>query len=367
MTVAIAMGTRKGLWIARSGAEGDWTVAGPSLQMREVPALAFLPDPAGGLPELLAGVRSEHWGPTVARSGDLGGSWEETEQAAVRFPAETGAVLERIWQVQPDPARPELVWAGCEPTSLWRSSDGGRSFSLVSGLWEHPHRESWFPGAGGAAVHTIIPDPADADRVLVAMSTGGVYATGDGGASWEPRNRGIPASFLPDPEPDHGQCVHKIAADAGDRDRLYAQNHGGVYRTDDAGRTWTSIADGLPADFGFPMLAHPGRPGVAWVVPLVADAHRLPPDGRLRLHRTEDAGGSWQEVGTGLPEPSWSVVLRDAACVLAPDPAVPDGPALLAVGTRDGCVYASTDSGDTFVQVAAHLPDVLCVRAAVLP
>ena len=126
MSVVIAVGTRKGLWVARSDAEGEWALAGPSLPMREVPALAFLPDPAGGVPELLAGVRSEHWGPTVARSADLGDTWQETEQAAVRFPAETGAALERIWQVQPDPARPDVVWAGCEPTSLWRSGDGGR-------------------------------------------------------------------------------------------------------------------------------------------------------------------------------------------------------------------------------------------------
>lgn len=364
MTVTLAVGTRKGLWLATSAPQRRWELSGPYLAMREVPSLAFLPPAGGAVPELLAGVRSEHWGPTVARSTDLGASWQETEQAAVRFPAETDAALERIWQLHPDPVRPEVVWAGCEPTSLWRSTDSGHSFSLVQELWDHPHRQHWFPGAGGAAVHTVVTDPADPDRVLVAMSTGGVYETGDGGASWEPRNSGIRADFLPEPDPAFGQCVHKIAADAG-LDRLYAQNHGGVYRTDDAGRSWTSVAAGLPADFGFPILAHPGRPGVAWVIPLVSDEHRLPPDGRLRPYRTEDGGGTWREVGAGLPERSWNVVLRDAACVLAPD--APDGPALLAFGTRDGCVYASTDSGDTFVDVAAHLPDVLCVRAAVLP
>jgi photosystem II stability/assembly factor-like uncharacterized protein len=161
--------------------------------------------------------------------------------------------------------------------------------------------------------------------------------------------------------------VHKVAADATGPDRLYAQNHGGVYRSDDAGRRWTSIAAGLPADFGFPVLAHPGRPGTAWVIPLVADELRFPPDGRLRLYRTEDAGGTWQEVGAGLPDQAWTVVLRDAACVHPLDPAAPDGPAVVAFGTRDGSLYVSTDSGDTFTEVAAHLPDVLCVRAATLP
>jgi photosystem II stability/assembly factor-like uncharacterized protein len=332
--------------------------------MREVPSLAFLPGDGAGTPTLLAGVRSEHWGPTVARSTDLGATWEETEEAAVRFPPGTDAALERIWQLQPDPDRPEVVWAGCEPTSLWRSTDGGHRFELVHGLWDHPHRRDWFPGAGGAAVHTVVPDPADPDRLLVAMSTGGVYATEDGGASWQPRNRGIGARFLPDPEPDYGQCVHKVAADAAGPHRLYAQNHGGVFRTDDGGRRWVSIAAGLPADFGFPVLAHPRRPGTAWVVPLVADELRMPPDGRLRVHRTEDGGETWREVGEGLPDGSWNSVLRDAACVLAP---AGEGPALLALGTRDGCVYASTDDGDTFTQVAAHLPDVLCVRGALLP
>ena len=365
--VVLAIGTRKGLWLATSGPDGGWSVTGPTPPLREVPALAFLPAAAGDPPELLAGVRSEHWGPTVARSTDLGSAWAETEEAAVRFPADSGTALERIWQLHPDPARPEVVWAGCEPTSLWRSGDGGHSFELVRALWDHPHRADWRPGAGGAAVHTVITDPADADRVLIAMSTGGVYATVDGGASWEPRNLGIQAGFLPDPEPAYGQCVHKVAADAAGPDRLYAQNHGGVYRTDDAGRRWASIAAGLPADFGFPVLAHPARPGVAWVLPLVSDEVRLPPDGRLRPYRTEDAGETWREVGAGLPDRSWNVVLRDAAFVLAPDPAAPDGPATLAFGTRDGRVYASSDSGDTFAEVAAYLPDVLCVRAAVLP
>ena len=364
MTVVIAAGTRKGLWLATSGPDGGWSVTGPALAMREVPSLAFLPAAGGAPPELLAGVRSEHWGPTVARSADLGASWSETEEAAVRFPADTAAALERIWQLHPDPVRPEVVWAGCEPISLWRSTDGGHRFELVRALWDHPHRAQWGAGFGGAAAHTVVTDPADPDRVLVAMSTGGVYASTDGGAGWEPRNLGIAAGFLPDPEPAFGQCVHKVAADAAGPDRLYAQNHGGVYRSDDAGGRWTSIADGLPADFGFPVLAHPGRSGTAWVIPLSADALRFPPDGRLRPYRTDDAGETWREVGHGLPDRAWTVVLRDAACVLAPDPAAPAGPAVLAFGTRDGCLYASNDSGETFTEVAAHLPDVLCVRAA---
>ena len=253
-----------------------------------------------------------------------------------------------------------MVWAGCEPTSLWRSTDGGASFELVRGLWDHPHRPQWAPGFGGAAVHTVLPDPAS-DRVLVAMSTGGVYASDDGSTRWSPSNTGISAYFLPDPQPEFGQCVHKVAAEPPGLTTLYAQNHHGVYRSDDGGSSWQSIADGLPSDFGFAVMAHPHTPGTAWVIPLKADGERMPPDGRLRVHRTRDGGSSWQELGAGLPDQAWVAVLRDAACVDDADPAG------VYFGTRDGVVYASADEGDSFQTVAAHLPDVLVVRAVTLP
>ena len=360
MTHVLAVGTRKGLFLARSADGAAWKVEGPEFLMREVPSVGFVAAPSGPVPRLLVGVRSEHWGPTVAHSDDLGETWVEAESAAVRFPADTDAALERVWQLQGDPERPGVVWAGCEPTSLWRSDDFGGSFSLVRGLWDHPHRP-WAPGFGGAAVHTVVTDPVDAGRVLVAMSSGGVYVTSDGGASWTPSNKGIKAYFLPDPYPEYGQCVHKVAADASGPSVLYAQNHHGVYRSDDAGATWTSIADGLPSDFGFVMLAHPRRSGTVWVLPLEADGRRIPPGGRLRLHRSTDGGASWTEVGSDLPDGVWTSVLRDAACIADRD----DAP-LIAFGSRDGCVWASTDEGASFVEVATHLPDVLSVRAAVV-
>jgi photosystem II stability/assembly factor-like uncharacterized protein len=364
MAVILAIGTRKGLFLARgtqdaSGEITSWQVGDPHFVAQEVPAVAFTPWDAAAA-RLLVGVRSEHWGPTVVRSDDLGETWQETEHGSVRFPEDTGAALARVWQLHPDPVRPGLVWAGCEPTSLWRSTDGGETFHLVRGLWDHPHRPRWMPGFGGAAVHTVVTDPEDGDRLLVAMSAGGVYRTGDGGTSWRPSNSGISAYFLPDPNPEFGQCVHKVAVDASGTSRLYAQNHHGVYRSDDGGGTWQSIADGLPSDFGFVALAHPRRPGTAWLVPLEADVRRVPPRGRLRLQRTDDAGKTWAESGIGLPDGSWTSVLRDAACALDRGPA---NPPLVALGTRDGVVFAGADEGRTMSEVARHLPDVLSLRA----
>jgi photosystem II stability/assembly factor-like uncharacterized protein len=202
-----------------------------------------------------------------------------------------------------------------------------------------------------------VPDRDDPELVHIAMSTGGVYRSRDGGESWERASKGISAYFLPDPEPEIGQCVHKIAADVDGR--LYAQNHRGVFRSDNQGERWVSIAEGLPADFGFVMLTHPRRGGTAWVVPLVSDAQRVAPEGHLAVHRTDDAGASWQKFG-GLPELDFNAVLRDAACVDASDPVG------VYFGTRGGSVFASADEGESFVEAATRLPDVLCVRAVAL-
>ena len=354
----LAIGTKKGLWLATSSDRRDWSFNGPHFLMNEIPSIGI--DTREGRTRILVGVRSEHWGPTVAHSDDLGATWSEPIEGAISFPPDTGAAVERIWQIHPDAAsRPGVVWAGAEPISLWKSTDGGEHFELIRGLWDHPHRAEWGAGYGGAAAHSVAVQP-DGNTVHVAMSTGGVYRSSDGGASWEPRNRGISAYFMPDPQPEFGQCVHKIAADAAVPGRLYAQNHHGVYRTEDNGDTWDSIADGLPADFGFVMLAHPRRAGTAWVIPLKADGERIPPGGELAVHRTDDAGATWQRHDSGLPGREYNSVLRDAASV---DTAEPAG---VYFGTRGGSVYASADEGETFAEVASHLPDVLCVRAAVV-
>ncbi|GAA4785513.1 sialidase family protein [Streptomyces sanyensis] len=356
--VLLAVGTRKGLFTGRRTG-GSWTFEGPHFNAQAVYSIGV--DTRSAVPRLLVGGDSSHWGPSVFHSDDLGRTWTEPEHPAVRFPKDTGASLERVWQLHPAAAEPGVVYAGTEPAALFRSEDRGESFALVRPLWEHPTRSDWVPGGGGEALHTVLTDPRDADAVTVAVSTAGVFRSRDRGASWEPSNRGVSAVFLPDPAPEFGQCVHKIARDAGDLDRLYLQNHWGVYRSDDAGATWTDIGGGLPSDFGFAVAGHPHRPDTAYVFPITADSDRVPAGRRCRVFRTGDAGASWEPLGTGLPQGDhFGTVLRDALCTDDADPAG------VYFGNRNGEVYASADDGDTWQRLLAHLPDVLCVRAAAL-
>jgi hypothetical protein len=361
MTALLAIGTGQGLFLARS--EDDrrsWRVSEPHFPMTAVHAVAI--DKRPGTPRLLTGMTSSRSGPSVAVSDDLGETWQESPRGPIAFPPEAGACMNRVWQLTPGPAeQPGRVYAGTEPSALFASDDGGMTFELLDGLWDHPHRPDWGAGFGGQAVHTVLPHPADPTRVLIAMSTGGVYRTADDGLTWAPTNTGIKAPFLPDPFPEFGQCVHKVARDAVNPDRLYAQNHHGVYRSDDDGAGWHSIADGLPTDFGFAMVAHPWRADVIYTFPIEADERLHPPDFRCRVYRSGDAGRGWEALADGLPEaPFYPAVLRDAMCADdAPD-------AGIYFGTRSGEVFASRDEGDSWSAVAPHLPDVLCVRAAVL-
>jgi len=358
MTVLLAIGTGKGLFLARSeDNRGSWHISGPHHPMHGVYSVAI--DTRRERPRLLAGASSSHFGPGVSYSDDLGQTWAEPEAAPIAFPEGSGTVLGNVWQLALGLSQqPDRVYAGVEPSALFVSDDGGLSFDLVRGLWDHPHRAHWTPGFGGMAIHTVLPDPAAPEKILVAMSTGGVYASADAGATWAASNAGIKVSFAPDPFPEYGQCVHKVARGCQPR-QLFAQNHHGVYRSDDGGAAWVSIAQGLPGDFGFPIVAHPSRPGVVYVFPLTADISRFPTDYRCRVYRSEDAGARWSALTKGLPDgPFYPTVLRDAMCADDVDPAG------IYFGTRSGEVYASADEGDSWSLVAAHLPDVLCVRAA---
>ena len=360
----VMVGTRKGLWIGTSDEDReDWEFTGPHHDMEEI--YSCLVDTRscadGGPPRLYAGASSSWLGPQVRWSDDLGATWQETPGGSVRFPDDVDASVERVWQLVPG-HEPDTLWAGTEPGAVWRSTDRGETFELVRGLWDHPHRTEWGEGFGGQAFHTILPHPDDPDSVTVAISTGGVYQTSDGGASWEPRNQGIQAVFLPEGQqfPEFGQCVHKVTRHPSRPERLFLQNHGGVYRSDDHGASWVSIADGLPADFGFPVVVHPQEPDTVFVFPLNAGEGRYPTDGEARVWRSRDAGETWEALDDGLPDGFFVGVMRDAMCV---DEHASPG---VYLGARNGAVWASSDAGESWRQIVANLPDVMVVRAAAI-
>lgn len=354
----LMVGTRKGLWIGRSDERRvDWSWTGPHFDMMEV--YSCMVDTRGDGPRLLVGASSPWTGPQIQVSDDLGETWQQTSGA--HFPEELDASVERVWQLAPGTS-PGIVFAGTEPGAVFRSTDGGETFALERGLWDHPHRAEWGEGFGGQAFHTILPHPTDPDSLTVAISTGGCYQTADGGASWEARNTGIRAEFLPEGEqyPEFGQCVHKIARHPDRPERLFLQNHGGVYRSEDHGGHWESIADGLPADFGFPIVVHPHEPETVYVFPISGGDGRYPPGGRAQVWRSRDAGETWSPLDQGLPDDFYVAVMRDAMC--ADEHEAPG----IYFGARNGAVWGSPDEGATWHQVIANLPDVMTVRAAVL-
>jgi len=358
----VAIGTKKGLWLASSPDRSEWKLSGPFFGTLEVPSVAI--DTREGRTRIFVGINDWHFGPTVVHSDDGGAHFSETSIGAVVFPKETGTSLERVWTITPDTAdRPGVVWAGCEPISVFKSTDSGETFQLVQGLWDHPHREKWGAGFGGPAAHTVVPSKQDDSTVHIAMSTGGVYRTTDGGTSWEATNKGIRADFQPEDEyPEFGQCVHRISADAEDPATLYLQNHGGVYRTRDNANTWELIENGLPSNFGFSVLTHPTQGGTAWVIPVSNGDDRFFPAGKCSVYKTTDGGDTWQEQHQGLPELDYNVSLRDAE-------GVDHHPESLGIyfGTRGGEVWASANEGESFERIAHRLPDVLSVRAAYIP
>lgn len=359
--VVLLVGTMKGAFLFRSGPERrEWTMDGPHFPGEEVYSLAA--DQRSGKAVLWAAPGNPFFGTTLRRSDDLGASWSGPESHVVKFPEDSGLELRRIWQIRPGREQdPGEMYLGVEPACLFESRDGGESWGAVTGFLEHPHRPRWQPGAGGLCLHTILPDPGHADRTLVALSTGGVYRTDDRGSTWTPRNRGVRAQFLPDPHPEFGQCVHKVVHHPSRPERLFLQNHWGLYRSDDWGDQWVDIANGVPSDFGFAMAMHPRDPATVYIVPLESDEFRCTPEARLRVYRTRNAGESWEPLTEGLPqEGAFENVLRDG---LDTDTGAPGG---VYFGTRSGKLFASADDGDSWSLLHGGLPPVVCVKAVVL-
>lgn len=358
--VLLLVGTMKGAFVFRADAQrAAWQMGGPYFPGSAVYALTY--DNRGGRQRLWAGPQSMHWGALLRSSDDFGRTWTNPEEANVKFPEGTDAALQRVWQIIPGRAsEPDTLYCGVEPAALFVSRDAGETWSLEEGLWNHPQRQRWEPGGGGLCLHTILLDPEDPRRMRIAVSTAGMYVTDDGGANWRASNQGVRAEFLPDKFPEFGQCVHKVAQSQRNPNRMYLQNHWGLYRTDDRGETWIDIANGVPSDFGFPVAIHPRDDDRAWIIPLESDQFRCTPEGKLRVYRTRNAGAQWEPLANGLPQANaYETILRDA---LAADVLDPAG---VYFGTRNGKLFGSADEGETWAELADGLPPIVAVKTAV--
>lgn len=359
----LLVGTMKGAFIFRSdGRRENWDVAGPYFPGRSVYAMNF--DGRNGRQRLWAAVNSSYWGSFLSSSNDFGKTWSDPEAYNIKFPEGSEVSLKQIWQIVPGhPNEPDTLYCGVEPAALFKSTDAGETWSLERGLFDHPHRTQWMPGGGGLCLHTILPDPSNDQRLFVAISTGGVYRTDDGGKNWQPRNKGIRAKFLPPDQqyPEWGQCVHKVVSHAANPDRMFLQHHWGVYRSDDAGDSWIDIGKGLPSDFGFALEIDPHDANTAYIIPIESDEFRCTPEAKLRVYRTTNAGESWEPLTEGLPqEDAFETILRDSMKADANDPTG------LYFGTRNGKLFGSNNGGDSWTAISEGLPAITCVKTATI-
>jgi serine/threonine protein kinase/photosystem II stability/assembly factor-like uncharacterized protein len=358
--VLLLVGSTKGAFLLRSNASRSrWDVAGPYFHGNTIYALNY--DNRKGRHRLWASTHT-FWGTFLRSSDDFGKTWTNPQEANVKFPADCGAALANIWQVcLGRESEPRTLYCGVEPAALFSSQDDGETWSLVRGLFDHPHRPRWLPGNGGLCLHTILLDPVDAKRMYVAISSAGVYRTDDGGQTWHAHNRGVRVVHMPEKYPEFGQCVHKIVMHPAKPERLFLQNHWGLYRSDDAAANWQDIASGVPSDFGFTMVIHPHDPDTVFIVPIESDEFRCTPEGRLRVYRTRNAGGSWEPLTRGLPQKgAYETILRDA---MSADSLDPTG---IYFGTRNGELYGSIDDGKTWKKLLGGLPSIVCVKAAMV-
>lgn len=377
--VYILIGTRKGGFILSSDVNReDWDMKGPLFKGWNVMHLVY--DDREG--RLHAAVVHDVYGPSTHYSDDLGDTWIQADQAPqFSRPSYSGRPLGtpdeaqspedarektenvlKIWHIQPaGENKPGVLYAGIEPAALFISQDSGKSWQLNESLYDHPHRENWYPGAGGLCLHTIIPDPIEPERIYVAISAGGCYRTDDGGKTWNPYNKGVRADFLADKFPEYGQCVHKVAIHPKRPNVLFQQNHCGVYRSDNNGADWIDIGEGkLPSRFGFPIAIHPHDPDTIYIVLEESDEYRMSVDSSFAVWRSRDSGTTWQRLSRGLPERAHLVVLREA---MATDRMESIG---VYVGTSTGQIFASRDSGDSWHPIAEYLPHILSVETAMI-
>lgn len=387
--VRVLVGTRKGAFILTAdGKREKWEVSGPHFTGWEIYHLKGSPvDPD----RIFASQTSGWFGQVIQRSDDGGKTWDapgggpsmtpegmpmgESNKFVYDTSAESGKPLtthqwydgtqhpwefKRVWHLEPSLTDRDTVYAGVEDAALFRSTDGGTSWTEFPGLRD-AHGSAWMPGAGGMCLHTILLDPSNPDRIFIAISAAGAFRTDDGGKTWKPINRGLSSNFMPDPTAEVGHCVHRIAMHPSRPNTLFMQKHWDVMRSDDAGDNWHEVSGNLPTDFGFPIDVHAHEPETIYVVPITSDSHHVPLDGKLRVYRSRTGGNEWEALTKGLPQAHCYVnVLRDSMAVDSLDSCG------VYFGTTGGQVYASADSGDTWMPIVEHLPPVLSVEVQTL-
>jgi photosystem II stability/assembly factor-like uncharacterized protein len=372
--VRVLVGTRKGAFILTSDVtRKNWQVSGPHFAGWEIYHLKGSPV---NQDRLYCSQSSGWFGQLIQRSDDGGQTWI-TVGNKFGYDGVAGThqwydgtphpwEFKRVWHLEPCLTDPDTVYAGIEDAALFKSTDAGLTWEEISGLRTHGTGPAWQPGAGGLCLHTIILDPTDTDRIVIAISSAGAFRTDDAGITWKPINRGLHSKYIPNPTAEVGHCVHHIAMNPATPRTLFMQKHWDVMRSDDAGDNWSKISGNLPTDFGFAIDVHSHEPETVYVVPIKSDAEHFPLDGKLQVFRSRTGGNTWEPLTNGLPQENCYVnVLRDAMAVdTLADSANQCG---IYFGTTGGQVYASPNGGDTWKAIVHDLPAVLSVEVQTLP
>ncbi len=369
----LLVATRKGLFQLRpsageTAARASWSIVRTSFLGSNVSMV--LCDPRDGA--LYAALDHGHFGVKLHASRDHGKTW--TELVAPKYPEGAmipvnpdgffkearPATLKLIWALEAGgPDMPGELWCGTLPGGLFRSTDHGTSWELIRSLWDRPERASWFGGGYDyPGIHSIHIDPRDPRHVTIAISCGGVWTSHDRGATWDLLGAGMTASYMPPQRASDPviQDPHRLAACSAHPDVMWVQHHDSVYRSTDAGKTFTELTAARPSRFGFAVAAHPTDPNVAWFAPAVKDEQRVPVKGRVVISRTRNAGKTFEVLTRGLPQDhAYDLTFRHCLDVDSTG-------TQLAFGSTTGSLWMSRDGGDSWSTLAANLPPVYCVR-----
>ena len=368
--VRVLVGTRKGAFVMTADGKRDrWDVSGPHFGGWEIFHVKGSPvDPN----RLYASQHTSWFGQLIQRSDDGGRTWAPVGNKFV-YDGTPGQHLwydgtphpwefKRIWHLEPSLSNPDVVYAGGEDAALFRSDDGGQNWTELAGLRTHKTAAGWQPGAGGLCLHTVIIDPTNHDRIVIAISAAGAFRSEDAGRTWRAINSGLKSDGIPNPDAEAGHCVHHICMHPSRPNVLFMQKHWDIMRSNDGGDSWDEVSGNLPTDFGFPIDVHAHEPETIYVVPIKSDSEHYPPDGRLRVYRSRSGGNEWEALTNGLPQENCFVnVLRDAMAVDRLDDCG------IYFGTTGGQVYVSPDGGDRWTAIARDLPPVLSVEVQTLP